>query len=378
MPVVNYYSVNGFLKSENGASGRLDYGIDALGSVVATMNSSGAAQNQYRYKPYGAVLSQSGSGTQPAFGWSGALGYRPTGLTHSDVYVRARHYGTLEGRWTSVDPAPGQTPYAYAQSNPTSLSDVTGLDAIRVQFDAFISKNSGFYLGQQSLRNPKCYASYYFGQNVGPAQILGNTDDRTQYAPGSFKVASFATVNSNFLYSPSVAELVRARTTLGWSLQAQVEGNVFTCDKARGVYGHYGSGSADPQVEIVTKKGQCCAVYVHTVVQACTPFIPWAMQIPAACINYAILIKISARQQSGVVNVLFPGQSDGLSYPGYAQSFVDEFPDYEALVLQPRMGFWWQGTSVKTPAQGLPYPTAVTNSGTANVIASTAHCPCTQ
>src|SRR5579863_7177649 len=100
-----YYTVGGEILGEKAAGGqRLDYLTDALGNVTATVNASGQVVNTYRYKPYGALLSRTGSGADPSFQWVGSQGYRQTGKKYSDVYVRARHYDTLDGRWTTKDP----------------------------------------------------------------------------------------------------------------------------------------------------------------------------------------------------------------------------------------------------------------------------------
>src|SRR5271155_5374161 len=114
MGVTSYYTVNGEIIGENGPNGRIDYQIDALGSVVGTMNSSGSAQKVYRYKPYGAVLNDSGPGVEPVFRWVGTAGYRQTNNVHVDYYVQARHYSSNEGGWNSVDRMwPIEPPYAY-------------------------------------------------------------------------------------------------------------------------------------------------------------------------------------------------------------------------------------------------------------------------
>src|SRR5580658_7994150 len=128
MGVTNYYTVNDRIIGENGPNGLIDYQVDALGSVVGTTNSSGSAQKVYRYKPYGAVLNDSGPGAEPLFRWVGTKGYRQTPLSHSDYYVRRRHYSSLDGRWSSVDALwPREAPYGYAVANPTSMSDRQGL-----------------------------------------------------------------------------------------------------------------------------------------------------------------------------------------------------------------------------------------------------------
>src|ERR1044072_2433939 len=104
MPVTNYYSVDGELIGEKPSGGsRVDYLTDALGSVTATLNQSAQVVNTYRYKPYGSQLAKTGVGADPAFQWVGTQGYRPTGRKFSDTYVRARHYDSSTGRWTTKD-----------------------------------------------------------------------------------------------------------------------------------------------------------------------------------------------------------------------------------------------------------------------------------
>jgi RHS repeat-associated protein len=130
MPVVNYYTVGGQLLGEQttGQTPR-DYVTDALGSVVGTVTSTGQAENTYRYKPYGALLAKTGTAPDPAFTWVGSQGYRQTGKKYSDVYVRARHYDSTGGRWTTkdlvTDPR-SPSPYAYAQMNPLTVTDPSG------------------------------------------------------------------------------------------------------------------------------------------------------------------------------------------------------------------------------------------------------------
>ena len=104
MPVTNYYSVEGEIIGEASGGVRTDYLTDALGSVTGTVNQSASVVNTYRYKPYGTTLAKTGTGNDPIFGWVGSAGYAKTGKAHSEVYVRARHYSSASGRWTSKDP----------------------------------------------------------------------------------------------------------------------------------------------------------------------------------------------------------------------------------------------------------------------------------
>lgn len=127
-----YYSMNGRLIGERdkaGLTGRIDYLMDALGSVTATVDQSAQVVNTYRYKPYGGLLAKTGSGSDPKFRWVGSWGYRETSKTFSDVYVRARHYSTRVGRWSTSDPSvtlPSGA-YAYAMGSPSQFIDTTGM-----------------------------------------------------------------------------------------------------------------------------------------------------------------------------------------------------------------------------------------------------------
>ena len=61
MGVTNYYWAGDMLLGESGPNGKVDYLTDALGSVTTTVNGTGAVLNEYRYKPYGAQLSKTGT-----------------------------------------------------------------------------------------------------------------------------------------------------------------------------------------------------------------------------------------------------------------------------------------------------------------------------
>ena len=127
MPVTNYYTVDGAIVGEQTSAGRINYATDALGSVTGTLVGNQLV-NTYAYKPYGALLASTGSGTAPKQQWVGNLGYRPTGRAQSDYYVRARHYGPAPGRWTTVDPLwPQESAYNYLEGAPACFADTLGL-----------------------------------------------------------------------------------------------------------------------------------------------------------------------------------------------------------------------------------------------------------
>ena len=132
MPVTNYHTLNGELLGETGPGGRRFYGKDALGSVVATYDQNGTLENTYRYKPYGGLLSKTGSAPDPRFMWTGSTGSRTTGASYAEQYNRARHYESRQAGWTSVDALwPFQAAYCYSDSAPTQQLDPSGYSTCR-------------------------------------------------------------------------------------------------------------------------------------------------------------------------------------------------------------------------------------------------------
>ena len=123
-----YYNAGGTIIGESASGVRTDYMTDGLGSVTGTLNQSGTVLDTYRYKPYGGILAQTGTSSNPSMQWVGSKGYRNTGNAHSEIYVRRRHVSTVEGRWTSVDPLwPLELAYVYANTGPATYSDPSGL-----------------------------------------------------------------------------------------------------------------------------------------------------------------------------------------------------------------------------------------------------------
>ena len=99
------HALNGQLIAEETGGTRIDYLTDALGNVTATVDQSANIINTYRYKPFGGLLAKTGAGSDPAFQWVGAQGYRQTGKSYADVYILRRHYSSTLGRLTTKDPA---------------------------------------------------------------------------------------------------------------------------------------------------------------------------------------------------------------------------------------------------------------------------------
>ena len=122
-----YYTVDGQMIGYKDAAGRKDFLTDALGSVTAEVDQTGATKTfDGRYKPYGGDLSS--TGTRGSYGWVGTWGYRGTGLSASSHYVRARHYSKTSGNWLTEDRFwPSEMAYCYVDGRVTASIDPSGL-----------------------------------------------------------------------------------------------------------------------------------------------------------------------------------------------------------------------------------------------------------
>jgi RHS repeat-associated protein len=126
MATTNYITVNGMIIAEETNGVYRAYGLDALGSVVATYTGS-AIENTYQYKPYGGILAKTGTAVDPSFLWNGGSGYRATGLTYSEFYVRNRIYSETSAQWTTRDPNwPSEPPFVYCAGSPVLIVDESG------------------------------------------------------------------------------------------------------------------------------------------------------------------------------------------------------------------------------------------------------------
>jgi RHS repeat-associated protein len=105
--------------------------------VIATVDSNGTLQQTRKYDAYGAVrTSTGGSGTRHKF--CGNLGH-PSDDETGLVYMRARFYDPLTGRFVSEDPKyTGGNWYEYANDSPTNASDASGAAPDWINGGAFL------------------------------------------------------------------------------------------------------------------------------------------------------------------------------------------------------------------------------------------------
>ncbi len=102
------------------------YNTDAVGNVTSLSGASGNLVDTYDYTPFGTTLASTGS-LANQFQFSGALGV----TTDADglVYMRARYYDPVTGRFDSTDPLNikgGINLYDYVGSAPTLAVDPQG------------------------------------------------------------------------------------------------------------------------------------------------------------------------------------------------------------------------------------------------------------
>jgi RHS repeat-associated protein len=114
---------------------------DLAGSPVAASDSSGTIIWRESYRPYGERLTNASASQDNSQWYTGHRQDAESGL----VYMGARHYDPLIGRFLSIDPAPftegnphSFNRYAYANNNPVKFVDPDGKFAIPLWVGALL------------------------------------------------------------------------------------------------------------------------------------------------------------------------------------------------------------------------------------------------
>ena len=127
--MVNGYDYGFGLVSHNTTEVTNFYTFDALGNTSELTNITGNILNSYSYEPFGAVLYQSESLSNP-FQFVGEFGVMMEG--HDLSFMRARVYDPSTGRFTQSDPigvSGGINLLKYSMNNPIIYIDPNGLSA---------------------------------------------------------------------------------------------------------------------------------------------------------------------------------------------------------------------------------------------------------
>jgi RHS repeat-associated protein len=135
MPVNTFITANGRIRrrittDEEKVTEQVAVVTNALGSVVATYKDGWLTADR-GYDPYGETRAEWNDVGR--FGWVGGLGYRETRREWVSHYVRARHYGSPMGMWTSVDPLwPSEPAFGYVGGRIVKSRDPSGLQVFDV------------------------------------------------------------------------------------------------------------------------------------------------------------------------------------------------------------------------------------------------------
>jgi RHS repeat-associated protein len=130
--LITHINLGQGLASQTTAAGaNYFYDADPTGSIVGLTNSSGAYVDQYRYLPFGTLLSSSGSVANP-FEFAGS---EMVQADAPNLYsMGLREYSATTGSFMSTDPlqiAGGNWDlYTYAYNQPLQLVDPSGLKAL--------------------------------------------------------------------------------------------------------------------------------------------------------------------------------------------------------------------------------------------------------
>ena len=122
----------GSLVSMRSGTSHFYYIFDALGSVIAMTDGSGAIAASYTYDPYGTTLTASGAqASVNPFRFASGYFDSATGL----LKFGTRYYDSSLGRWTQRDSVAGSIAnpnamdrYVYVGDSPVNLTDVSGAD----------------------------------------------------------------------------------------------------------------------------------------------------------------------------------------------------------------------------------------------------------
>ncbi|MEZ6132743.1 MAG: CARDB domain-containing protein [Planctomycetaceae bacterium] len=139
----------------DGSGAAAYYDFDQIGSVVGLTGGGGSLLNEYRYLPFGELLSSTETVANPfRFGGQAGVMSEANGLN----FMRARFYSPEQGRFISSDPdgiVGGLNLYAYVQNDPINYTDPTGLGKGKIIGWIVEQTASGRWFRKKPLYNNK-------------------------------------------------------------------------------------------------------------------------------------------------------------------------------------------------------------------------------
>jgi len=155
--------------SRTDSAGVRNFLADALGSTLALTDSTGMAQTQYTYEPFGNTTTAGSTGSN-SYQFSGRENDH-TGL----YYYRSRYYSPLGGRFISEDPLgweAGVNSYTYTLNSPTNFVDPSGLDIAVIENGPTIPYGGNNPFGHTAIAITG-HGVYSFGNDVDLGSSTG-------------------------------------------------------------------------------------------------------------------------------------------------------------------------------------------------------------
>lgn len=150
----------------------LTYHYDYRGSTIALSTDSGQVTDRIEYSAYGLTTYRAGTNDTP-FLFNGRYGVQtdPNGL----LYMRARYYNPYLCRFVNPDPtgfSGGMNFFAYANGDPVSYLDPTGLDAANASNQAISS-----WLGSPAGTPLDLSDPFNFNANSTSSSLAGTAEN---------------------------------------------------------------------------------------------------------------------------------------------------------------------------------------------------------
>ncbi|MDF1660196.1 MAG: hypothetical protein P1V97_00390 [Planctomycetota bacterium] len=159
------------LASHSNKSEATYFHYDAVRSVVALTNRTGAVVGRYDYDVFGSIRSKDGAATRwNPYGFTSRRRDPVAGLQ----YFRARYYDSSMGRFTSQDPVgylDGPNRYAYARNNPALYNDPYGLWSLRGAWNSATSKVSSAWESTKKVASSAWETTKEVGTYVGKQTV---------------------------------------------------------------------------------------------------------------------------------------------------------------------------------------------------------------
>lgn len=148
---------------------------DPQGTTLAEVDVSGKITATFEYRPYGSLALGSPSGGP---GYTGHVGDQDTDF----VYMQARYYDPVAGRFLSIDPKPpvagnpfNFNRFAYVNNNPIENIDPDGTTCTKSssgEYECHVDSNNGKFTDRQIQQVNQSYTNAVNKLNAHPDRVV--------------------------------------------------------------------------------------------------------------------------------------------------------------------------------------------------------------